>query len=225
MVLATEALAITIHEKGAAVYTLYGSPRSRAFRVIWMLEELEQTYDVVACAPHSKEIKTLNASGKIPALTFDDQTLVDSVAICQFLADRHNALTFTAGAAERAHQDSFTQLCVDELEGALWTAAKHTFVLPEDLRIPAIKAACQFEFAAALKTLENRLGDKTHVMGDQFTVPDLLIGQCAAWAAQAKFKLPETGPLADYFTRTRERPAFKRALLRANAAEKLAAMI
>ncbi len=61
----------------------------------------------------------------------------DSVAICQFLADRHGHLTFKAGTIERAHQDSFTQFAVDDIESALWTAAKHTFVLPEEYRVPA----------------------------------------------------------------------------------------
>ena len=43
-----------------------------------------------------------------------------------------------------------------------------------------------------------------------FTIPDLLLGHCANWAQGAKFEIPE-GPVADYFKRVTDRPAYQRA--------------
>jgi glutathione S-transferase len=71
------------------MYTLIGSPKSRGFRVMWMLEEAGQDYEVVAAAAGSEEARNYNPSGKIPALVVDDKVIIDSVAICQFIADRH----------------------------------------------------------------------------------------------------------------------------------------
>lgn len=196
------------------MYTLIGHPRSRAMRVLWMLEELGETYDYDPAPPQSPAILAVNPSGKIPALKVDDTVLTDSVAILTFLADSHGKLTFPAGTLARAHQDAFTQFCVDEVEGALWTAGKHSFVLPEALRVPAIKATCRFEFDRAMTTLAGRLGDMDFVMGDTFTVPDLLLGHCAGWAEAAKFDLPG-GRLGAYFARLRARPALAAAMARA----------
>ena len=36
--------------------TLIGSPKSRGFRVLWMLEELNVEYDLIATGPHREEI-------------------------------------------------------------------------------------------------------------------------------------------------------------------------
>ena len=121
--------------------------------------------------------------------------------------------TDAAGTIERARQDSFTQFCVDEIEGALWTAAKNSFVNPENMRVPEIKPVCRYEFANAMKALEVRLGKNQFVMGEQFTVPDLLLGHCAGWAKNAKFELPE-GTVGAYFERVLNRPARKRAMER-----------
>ncbi len=197
------------------MYTVIGAVASRALRVIWMLEELEQPYDLIQAAPRSPEITEHNPDGKVPALIVDGTTLLDSVAITQFLADRHNALTFPAGSLERAKQDSLTQFCVDEVEGALWTAAKNTFVHPKEHQTPEVKETCRFEFNLAMERLERRLGDGPFVMGEVMTVPDILFGHCAGWARAAKFELPG-GSVGEYLNRLVSRPAFQRAGARRN---------
>lgn len=195
------------------MYQVIGNARSRSMRVFWMLEELGEDYEILNSAPRSKEIQAVNPSGKVPALIVDGTAILDSVAIMQFLADRHGKLTFPAGTVERGIQDSFTQFACDEVDGSLWTLGKHSFVLPEEFRVPAVKDAARYEFSRAMKTLETRLGDNEFVMGDTFTVPDLLLGHCAGWAKGAKVELPE-GKVGDYFKHVRSRPAFKRALLK-----------
>lgn len=194
------------------MYKLIGSPMTRAFRVIWCLEELGLEYELIKAKPHSPEIKALNPSGKVPALLVADQIILDSTAICQFLADKHGLLTLPAGTVERAQQDSWTQFILDEIDGSLWQAAKHSFALPDDLRCPDAKIAAKFDFDRALKTLEQRLGDNQFVMGDTFTIPDLIVCHCANWAQYAtKWPLPD-GVVADYVARIRQRPAYKHAL-------------
>lgn len=75
------------------MYKLIGNPQTRTFRVIWCLEELGEPYELNAASPRSKEIAELNPSGKVPALVTDEGTIIDSTAICQYLADKHGKLT------------------------------------------------------------------------------------------------------------------------------------
>lgn len=193
------------------MYVVVGTPRSRAMRVLWALEELGQPYEIRNAAPRSEEARAYNPSGKIPVLLVEGTTLTDSTAIVQFLADRHGGLTHPAGTIARGVQDGFTQFACDEVDGSLWLASKHSFVLPEAERLPGAKEAAKAEFARAMTTLEARLGEREFVTGERFTVPDLILAHCAGWAVAAKFPLPE-GPLAAYFARLRARPALLRAL-------------
>ena len=193
------------------MYTLIGYPKTRAIRVIWMLEELGLDYDLIPAAPQSEEARAYNPSGKVPALVVDGEVIIDSVAIVQFLADRHEKFTFPAGTIERAQQDSWSQFAMDDIELPLWVYAKHSFILLEDLRSETARKAAHFEFSNALNVMAARLGDKRFVMGDDFTVPDLLLAHCANWAENGcKWEIPE-GPVKDYFDRVRARPALQRA--------------
>ncbi|MEM0923770.1 MAG: glutathione S-transferase, partial [Pseudomonadota bacterium] len=163
-------------------YTIVGTPRSRAFRVIWMLEELGQPYSIDPVAPASPEAKAVHPSGKIPALLVEGSVLMDSMAICNFLADRHGGCTHPPGSPERSEQDALTYTTIDEIESPLWTHAKHSFALPEALRVEAAKTHLEGEFRRGLESLEQRLGDGTYLMGADFTVPDILLGHCGMWA-------------------------------------------
>lgn len=199
------------------MYTLIGTPKTRAFRVMWMLEELGEPYEQVPTPPRDPSLSAINPSGKVPVLKDGADYVIDSIAICQYLADKHGRLTSPAGTIKRAHQDSFTQFAADDLESPLWTAAKHTFVLPPELRVEAVKKACHYDFSRALAAFAERLGSRPYVMGEEFTVPDLIIGHCLGWAAMGGFETP-AGTVKDYLDRVRSRPAFKAAWAKREAA-------
>ncbi len=190
--------------------TVLGSPRSRAFRVIWLLEELELEYEVRNLSPRDPEVFALNPSGKIPALLDGEACIIDSAAICHYLADREQRLTFKPGSIKRAMQDSFTFFALDDLETPLWTHGKNNFVLPKEQRVPQILDQCKAEFAKALKNFEHRLGNNKYVMGDTFTIADIFITHCMTWAKSSRFEIPK-GPADDYLKHTRSRPAYRRA--------------
>lgn len=193
-------------------FQVIGSSKTRAFRVLWMMEELGLPYDHIAAGPRAPEVVAVSPSGKVPVLVVDGVALTDSVAILTWLADHHGQFTYPAGTLDRARQDGFTGLILDELECLLWTAARHSFVLPEAMRLPAIKESLRWEFAQNQARLAARLTGP-FLMGEQMTVPDLLLAHCLSWAQGAKF--PDLDPvLADYLTRMRARPAFARAAAR-----------
>lgn len=193
------------------MYTLIGTPKARPFRVLWMMEELGVEYDILPLFPTDKEaMAKYNPTGKVPALKDGDDIIIDSVAIMQYLADKHGGMTFAAGTIERAKQDSFTQFICDEIDGALWTAARNSFVNPEDKRAPEIKPVLMWEFERSLAALETRLGDNEYLMGDTCTVPDLLFTHCAGWARNAGFPF-ESKPLRAYVKRMLAREGYKRA--------------
>ncbi|MFG6565208.1 glutathione S-transferase family protein [Sulfitobacter sp. 1A13421] len=196
------------------MYTVIGGTKTRAFRVMWMLEELGQPYDLNPAAPRSDEARKFNPSGKIPALVDGDEVLTDSVAIMTYLADKHGALTAPAGTPARARQDAMTFWLIDEFDAVLWAAAKHSFVFPEEARVPAIKDSLKAEFERAASTLSDRL-EGPFLMGDQITLPDLLAVHCINWSIGAKF--PRVDDKLNLWAKSlRERPAFVAAMTKEN---------
>lgn len=191
------------------MYTVIGGVSSRTFRVLWMLEELGATYEHIPARPRSDEVRAHNPSGKIPVLIDGGEALTDSTAILTYLADKHGALTYPAGSLDRARQDGITFAILDELDAVLWTAARHSFVLPEDKRVPEIKDSLKAEFASNSERLSKRIAGP-FVMGEMMTIPDIIMTHCCNWAISANFPEPVPG-LARYLSNMRARPAFGRA--------------
>ncbi|MEM9854732.1 MAG: glutathione S-transferase family protein [Pseudomonadota bacterium] len=194
------------------MYELHGSPRSRAFRAIWMLEELGVDYTHHNTPPRSPEIYALNPLGKVPVLKVGETVITDSTAILTYLADKHGALTFPAGTTERALQDGHTQFILDEIDALLWLVARHSFGLPEDLRVPAIKESARAEFKISADRLSARIAASggPFLMGARMTIADIIAVHCLGWALVAKFPM-ERDDLKAYSKTMRERAAYKRA--------------
>ena len=195
------------------MYTVIGTVKSRAARVLWMLEELAVTFEHVSAPPRSAGVTEFNPAGKVPVLIEDGTPITDSTAIIQYLADKHGKLTHPAGTLDRARQDSLTQFLLDEFDANLWMAARHSFVLPEELRHAAIKNTLRWEFERSQKTLMQRMGEGPFLMGEVMTVPDIILTHCGNWALSARFPIVEHR-LTDYLARMRKRPAYQRAMAR-----------
>ena len=72
--------------------TVWGE--GRGFRVVWLLEEMGLAYrlrdvDLLKGVENDPEFLAINPAGFIPALTEGDVTMVESVAIMDYLTARH----------------------------------------------------------------------------------------------------------------------------------------
>ncbi|WP_372570760.1 glutathione S-transferase family protein [Ruegeria jejuensis] len=190
------------------MYKVYGKPVTRAFRVLWMMEEIGADYELIPAPSRSPEVTAVNPSGKVPVLEVEGASVSDSTAILTFLADRHGALTHPAGTIERAMQDAVTHLLLDEMDAVLWTAARHSFVLPQERRTPEVKESLKWEFERNLTRLAERI-DGPYLCGDQMTIADIICVHCLDWAVGAKFPF-ENQTLAEYAKPIRARAAFQR---------------
>ena len=189
------------------MYQVVGNTNTRTFRVLWAMHEMGLDFEHIAAPARSPEVLAVNPSGKVPALIVDGTPIIDSVAILTYLADKHGQLTYPAGTMERAQQDSLTHFILDEFDAVIWTAARNTFVLPVEKRVPEIKETLRWEFARSIKLIEGRMHDGPNLLGEKFTIPDIILTQIGSWARVAKFDVPE-GKLRDYFRRQIKRPAY-----------------
>ena len=193
------------------MYTVIGGYKSRAFRVLWALEELGLEYKHLPVAPHDDAVKEHSALGKIPVLLDGDQAIPDSVAILMHLANKHGGIGAKPGSVERAQQDAMTLRIVDEVDALLWMAARHSFRLPEEHRMPAIKDSLKWEFAQNMDRLADEMGDNEFICGDSFTMADIILTHCGGWAITAKFPKTHKPKFADYFRRMVAREGYQKA--------------
>lgn len=196
--------------------TLYGRFPTRSNRAHWALEELEVPYtfyqvDFAAGDTDSPAFRSLNPGGKIPVLTDGDLVLTESGAICNYLGDRHPAsgLTPSPGSPDRARYDQWMFFAQSELEQPLWTKAKHKFVLPREWRVKGLEDTVAWEFQRAAEVLSKGLGGNEFIVGDRFTMADIMLTHTLGWAKAANMEIRQRN-LLDYANRNFGRPAVNR---------------
>lgn len=203
---------------------IYGCPNTRSVRAVWALEEAGASYDYELIdlrkgAAQTPAFLGVNPGGKLPALRDGELTLTESGAICIYIADKYPHANLIPALASHARA-RFHQWCffaLSELEQPLWTIAKHRFALPEAQRVAAIMDTARWEFARAANVLAAGLGEREFIVGEQFSVADILIAHSLAWARLNKLELG-AATLDAYADRMMARPACARAMAR----EKLA---
>ncbi|WP_371155617.1 glutathione S-transferase family protein [Jannaschia sp. 2305UL9-9] len=192
------------------MYKLYGQVKSRAMRPLWLLEELEASFEWITTAPRSPEAFAVSALGKVPVLVTPEGPVFDSVAQMTLLADRAGRFTHPAGSYARGVQDGLTNSINEMLDAVLWDYAKHSFILPEAQRVAAVKDSLRWQWDRNAAAIADLLGDGPYLTGADPVIPDFLLSHCCGWAAGLRFDLPDG--LRAHMTLMRSRPAFRRAV-------------
>lgn len=162
-------------------------PGTRGIRITWAAEELGieyqyQTVNLYKGEHKSPEYKAVNPMGKVPVIDDDGFVMAESGAILTYLADRHGKFIPTVGSQARGLYEQTMYFLLTELEQPLWTMGKHKFALPEDKRLPQAIEIGQWEFQQALNIFSQLLGDKPYVLGEEFSVADIVAGHTLSWA-------------------------------------------
>ena len=197
--------------------TLYGVPRSRAIRALWMLEELGVPYENVKTNFATGDTRTpeflkINPNGHIPALRDGDLVLFESMAINLYLARRYDRAGLWPKTVEdegRAFQWSLWVMT--EAEEPLATALVNRFVLPEPQRDSKKIDAAAERFKTPLEVLDGALAGRSHLLGETFTVADLNVASVFSWTPLAGFDISSAPNVQAWLARCLARPAAVRA--------------
>lgn len=197
--------------------TLYGISASRAFRNLWLLEELgldfrHEPVDYRHGGAATPDMLALNPNGRIPVLTDGDLVLYESMAINLYLADRYgDTPLWPAGSTDRGRVYQWSLWVMTEVEQPLLTVLMHQRVLPADRRDPDKLARNTGLLQRPFAVLERTLANHDHLLGDDFTLADLNVAAVLAWARAARMDLEGYPRLADWVKACTRRPAFRAA--------------
>ena len=216
--------------------TVYGTANTRAFRVLWMLEELGVQYRHVPSDFASGETRTLafleiNPNGHVPALVDGDLRLFESLAINLYLAERYGAVGFwPASLPDRARAVQWSFWVMTECEARTfavlfarggpafekwraWSATEeYRATHPDDVSVSPEQTALAAKNAeAALRlsfgVLDRELGDRAYLLGDSFGVADLNVASVLVTARLAQLDLSPHPRLDAWLARCTSRPA------------------
>jgi glutathione S-transferase len=190
---------------------LYGAPPTRALRVIWLLNELGLEYemlpvDVSQGENQQQDFLTLNPAGKVPVLVDGTLVITESVAIQLYLADKNPQAGFIPEALEdRAQMYRWLFFLVTEIEQPLWRIARHTFLYPEEKRLPQDVDLARQECVEMVAVLERHMKEREFMVGDRLSVADFNAAYILDWANEEKM-LDGTPRLREYLRSMYARP-------------------
>lgn len=192
---------------------LYGPARSRAFRCIWALEELEMPFEHVHIDMKEGEHKTeeylkKNPYGKVPVLEMSDgHHLFESAAICLHLADLkpEKGLAPLLGSLNRAKMNQWLHFGLNELDAYLWVIARNEWFYGDKKSQEAVDQS-KMMLDHSLQVLSEHLEENEWLIGTDFTVADIIVGQTLFWASMLELPLSDT--LNAYMGKCRDRDHF-----------------
>lgn len=193
---------------------LYEFGSTRSVRIHWMLRELGAPYSELEVNLRKGEQRNpdflkINPNGKVPVLTDGDVTIWESAAILTYLAEKFTDKKLIPDHGSKARAEYFQWMFWNqsEFEAPLWSVAKHTFIYPENLRLPAAIELAKLDFDKAAVVLDRELSDRLYILGKNFSAADILIGHTAVWA-EAKQWLGTYKNIQRYIEALKKRPAF-----------------
>jgi len=189
---------------------LYHAPRSRAFRMLWFLEELGRPYRIEKISlnkgDHKKpDFLALNPMGKVPVVIDQGIAIAETGAIMVHLADKYAPGELAPLFKEPKRADYLRWMFF--AAGVMEPAFCEKFFKWD---VPARRVAWG-DFASMEETVTAGLSPGPWILGDQFTGADVFVGSNLHLGLISDL-FPKQGVVADYVARCAARPALKRAL-------------
>ena len=188
---------------------LHHHPFSRASNVVWMLEEVGVGYelrfvDIMKGAQKADDLVALNPMGKLPILVDGDAVVTEFAAIGLYLADRYSLgrLAPAPDDPARATYLRWSFFAPSVIEPGLMAKASNWAFKPSQ--------AGWGDYDAMLRAMESALSGRDFLLGDRFSMADVIFGGTIRF--MLRFKMLEPRPaFTAYSERLGARPALQRA--------------
>ena len=204
--------------------TVFGE--GRGFRVVWLLEEMGLAYrlrpvDLLAGVEQDAEYLAVNPAGFIPAIQDGDVTMVESIAIMEYLLARYGPTPLAPAPRDPgfpAYQQ-FLHLGEAGLAASIYFVGGARNFAPEAQRENWSARQALDVFESRLKLVTRQLARTPYLAGAAFTAADVSVTYALQLARNfAGVALGETERA--YLARTSGRDAYKRALETCKATKK-----
>ena len=196
--------------------TVFGE--GRGFRVVWLLEEMGLAYrlrpvDLLAGVEEDAECLAINPAGFIPAIQDGDVTMVESIAIMEYLMARYGPTPLAPVPHDPAFPayQQFLHLGEAGLAASIYFVGGARNFAPEAERQNWSAGQALEVFESRLTLVTRQLARSPYLAGDLFTAADISV--IYALQLARRFGGVTLGAAEQaYLARTSGREAYKRAL-------------
>jgi glutathione S-transferase len=194
---------------------LYGNPRSRAMRCLWMLEEMGEPYELIEKSTRTDELQSaeylrLNPNARIPTLVDNGVVLWESMAINLYLTQKYEGPMHCVDAKVLGLAAQWSFWAMLEMEGLLLDLLQHRALLPEFARDASYAERDELLLRKPLEVLNNALSGRDHLVGGNFTVADLNVASILVWGKMGRLDLSAHPDVARWLDSCLARPAYSR---------------
>ena len=194
---------------------LYGNPRSRAMRCLWMLEEVGEPYELIEKSTRTDELQSieylrLNPNARIPTLVDGDAVLWESMAINLYLAQKYEGPMHCAEPKVLGLAAQWSFWAMLEMEGLFLDLLQHRALLPEFARDASYAERDELLLRKPLEVLNNALRGRDHLADGNFTVADLNVASILVWGKMGRLDLSAHPDVARWLDSCLARPAYRR---------------
>jgi glutathione S-transferase len=219
---------ITTGQEGVAnMITVFGE--GRGFRVVWLLEEMGIPYrlrpvDLGAGVDKDAEFLAVNPAGFIPAIQDGNVTMVESIAIMEYLMGRYGPTPLAPDPHDPAFPSyqQFLHLGEAGLAASIYFVVGARNFAPEAQRQNWTAEQARRLFESRLGLVRRQLARLPYLAGESFTAADISVTYALELAQRAGgVTLGESE--REYVTRTSRREAYARAMQTCQATKAWAA--
>lgn len=194
---------------------IYGSPRSSAGRVYWMLEEAELSYERMPMNMREKEHKSpaflaINPNGKIPALKDGEFIIWESMAINLYLAEKYLPRMLGRTPEEKGliAQWAFWSLLELQKPAVEWLI--QAMFVPEDRRDHTIIEKAKNAIPPMLQILDKALTHRKYLATDDFSLADLNTASVVGVVTSLGMSIEPFPAVKKWMSACHDRPSFKK---------------
>ncbi|MCL1089853.1 glutathione S-transferase [Shewanella profunda] len=160
--------------------TLHHLNKSRSKRIIWLLEELGQPYEIKSYQRDSQtflappELKQIHPLGKSPVIEIDGQMIAESGAITEYLIEKYAADTL-APARDSADYVSYLQWLHFAESSAMLPLLLRMFVQKDGCKTNFLEGYAATEVSKISHYFNDMLAGKTYLVADKLTGADIMM--------------------------------------------------
>jgi glutathione S-transferase len=201
--------------------TVYGAPPTRALRVCWMLEEMNLPYEIRSVnfqtRLEDKEFMAISPAGAVPAMRDGDTQLIESCAILEYLGAKYGPTPLAPKPTDAHYPAYISWLHFGEasLSAPLNIKIGTQFFAPEDQKQNWGANFAVDLFVRRSRALLGPLSRSPYIAGDTFTAADISCGYAVGLSRFLGFEERLDPALRDYAGRLTQRPAYQRAMSKA----------
>lgn len=160
------------------------------------------------------ELEAVNPLGQVPVIQDGGKTLIQSIAILEYIADKAPAknLLPKAGTWERAQAMGWLAFIGADFQTAFGAIGRASRWTSDTNAQASIKAAAVENIQKQLAYIDQALAGKDFLLGKQFTVADAYLFTITGWCKWSEIKMSQHKNLSAYLRRVYERPAVQKVL-------------